>query len=265
METPSLPNPEKPHVRQPAGGTLQYIQVVIGVAFLIATLFTAWTSIGLLPDSLAEKVSRAGFSAEATLPAIISTQAPRPHLIIGIVAGHWGNDSGAVCPDGLKEVDINLEIATRVKESLVGQGFEVDLLKEFDTRLQGYKALVLVSIHADSCEYVNDQATGFKVSAAVSTMYPEKASRLTACLRNRYAAATELPYHTGSVTLDMTSYHAFEEIHPDTTAAIIETGFINLDRQLLTENPERVAGGVTDGILCFVRNEDISPPSQIEP
>ena len=30
-----------------------------------------------------------------------------------------------------------------------------DLLNEFDTRLNGYRAVALVSIHNDSCEYVN--------------------------------------------------------------------------------------------------------------
>jgi N-acetylmuramoyl-L-alanine amidase len=150
-------------------------------------------------------------------------------------------------------------VATRVKESLVGQGYDVDLLKEFDPRLTEYKAMVLVSIHADSCEYINDQATGFKVAAAMSTVYPEKAVRLTTCLRTRYAAATGLPFHPGSVTSDMTSYHAFSEINSDTTAAIIETGFLNLDHEILTKHPELLASGITQGILCFVRNEDIGP------
>ncbi len=37
---------------------------------------------------------------------------------VGIVAGHWGNDSGAVCPDGVTEQQTNLEIAKRVAERL---------------------------------------------------------------------------------------------------------------------------------------------------
>jgi N-acetylmuramoyl-L-alanine amidase len=53
----------------------------------------------------------------------------------------------------------------------------------------------------------------------------------------------------------MTYYHAFSEINSNTIAAIIETGFLNLDYKLLTENPELVARGVADGILCYVRNE----------
>jgi N-acetylmuramoyl-L-alanine amidase len=40
---------------------------------------------------------------------------------------------------------------------------------------------------------------------------------------------------------------------------IIEIGFLNLDRQLLTQQQDVVAEGITNGILCYVRNEDVSP------
>jgi N-acetylmuramoyl-L-alanine amidase len=265
METPIPPLPEHKSKNQNSASTFQSIQIVVVVAVILATLFTAWTPAGLLPDSLTEKVSGALGSQDFTSATAFPTATSRPSLRIGIVSGHWGNDSGAVCQDGLTEAEVNLEIATRVKDSLVGHGYEVDLLKEFDTRLIGYKAIALVSIHADSCEYVNDQATGFKVAAAVSSLYPEKANRLTSCLRNRYSEVTNLAYHHGSVTPDMTHYHAFEEIHHETIAAILETGFMNLDRQILTERPEVVAQGIVNGILCFVHNEDISNTAPIEP
>ncbi len=91
----------------------------------------------------------------------------------------------------------------------------------------------------------------------MSTKYPEQTARLTNCLRSRYATATGLQFHSGSVTGDMTNYHAFSEINPDTPAAIIETGFMNLDREILTQHADLIADGITSGILCFVRNEDI--------
>ncbi len=81
---------------------------------------------------------------------------------IGIVAGHWGNDSGAVCTDGLTEVETNLRIASLVKEYLNAEGIEVDLLQEFDRKLYQYRAIALVSIHNDSCDYLGDTATGYK-------------------------------------------------------------------------------------------------------
>jgi N-acetylmuramoyl-L-alanine amidase len=242
-------------------GMFRQLRIVFTAAIVLATLYTAWTPVGLLTSNLTEKLAQALAPGEQADPlSDFPTPTPRPKPHIGIVAGHWGNDPGAVCPDGLSEAQINLDVATLVKQNLVSEGFDVDLLEEFDPALTGYRSLALVSIHADSCEYINDQATGFKVAAALATTNPEKAARLTACLRSRYAQLTGLPYHSTSITPDMTSYHAFDEIHNETTAAIIETGFLNLDRQILTQHPDVVAHGITQGILCYIYNEDISGP-----
>ncbi len=230
---------------------------------LVATLFTAWTEPGLLPSSLAERFNDALQPLEPLPTTDPSLPTARPLQHIGIVAGHSGYDPGAVCPEelgGIREVDVNLDIAERVRTNLVQEGYEVDLLTEFDPLLSNYKALVLVSIHADSCQYINDDATGYKVAAAMSTRYPERAQRLTNCLRTRYANATGMRFHAGSV---MTNYHSFAEINSDTPAAIIEVGFLNLDREFLTQQPDVAALGISNGILCYLRNEDI--PTQIAP
>lgn len=173
-------------------------------------------------------------------------------LRIGIVAGHHGFDSGAVCEDGLTEAEINFDIAQRVAAMLRIRGYVVDVLEEYDTRLVNYRALLLLSIHADSCQYINDEATGFKAARVLDSKVPEAEDRLVACLAEQYAARTGLRFHANSITPDMTSYHGFYEIAPDTPAAIIEVGFMYLDRPLLTEQPERVAQGIVDGIVCFL-------------
>jgi len=165
------------------------------------------------------------------------TARPRqPH--VGIVAGHWGYDSGAVCADGLIEQAVNLEIARRVKALL----------------LTGYAAAALVSIHVDSCDYINDIATGFKVARSVASYVPAAEDRLVGCLIDSYAAATGLGFHENSITPDMTSYHTFSEVAPDTPAAIIEIGFLYLDRGFLTGQPDRAASGIAEGIACLVES-----------
>ncbi len=233
----------------------------VGVAILLATLFTAWTPNSLFASALQEQL-RLMLTPQAPQQAVINT--PQPQLKIGIVAGHNGNDSGAVCLDEngevtLTEAEVNLEIAELVKSSLESQGFQVDLLNEFDTRLNGYRAVALVSIHNDSCEYINDEATGFKVASSLDTHDINRAQRLTACLVDRYSQATQLAFHAGSITADMREYHAFSEIDPNTITAIIETGFLNLDQEILTNQTGLVAGGVTQGILCFINNESVAP------
>ena len=231
------------------------------VAVFLATLFTAWTpsslSFGNLSDQLALLRTPRPAGGEPTLST------PQPPLRIGIVAGHLGFDSGAVCYDEnnnptLTEQEVNQKIAKLVQQKL-GDRFQVDLLQEYDTRLAGYLGAALVSIHNDSCDYINDQATGFKVAAAMDTRDLNRANRLTACLVDRYARVTGLTYHAGSITLDMTDYHSFSEIDPSTIAAIIETGFLNLDRDYLTSHTDQVADGIVQGILCFINNENIEP------
>ena len=233
----------------------------LGIAVLIATLFTAWTPNSLFASNLSDQL-RTLLTPQSAIQNGPLT--PLPQVRIGIVAGHMGNDSGAVCYDengepDLSEADVNLSIATLVQRSLTERGYQVDLLNEFDTRLNGYRAAALVSIHNDSCDYINDEATGFKVAASLETRDANRAQRLTACLTARYQNMTGLFFHANSITPDMTQYHAFSEIDPNTITAIIETGFLYLDRDILTKQTDVVAEGITQGILCFVNNESVLP------
>lgn len=249
---------------------LQYffypLQVAVISAAVLATVFITWT-----PFQSANSNLPAPLPPTPT-PQIVNTPAPgetpatvaqiAPENRIGIVAGHWGylDDRGAVCADGLTELDVNLAVASLVAKKLTDAGYTVDMLKEFDDRLENYTALALVSIHADSCDYINDLATGFKVSAALGMQDAQidRAAQLTACLRARYTQVTGLPQHN-SITPDMTYYHAFDELNPNTTAAIIEVGFLNLDRQILTQGQDIIADGIVAGIRCFTQNETAAP------
>lgn len=234
------------------------VQTVVIYAFLLASLFTLFTPNNLFSGQTINRMFEA-WQADPTLIAqpVINPVQNQPGRI-GIVSGHWNNDSGSVCPNGLKEADVNLTIASLVQQKLTKEGFQVDLLSEFDSRLTQYQAIALISIHNDTCEYISDEATGFKVAAALETAYPEKTDRLTACLIDRYAATTGLSYRSGN-TNDMTNYHAFTEVNTETPAVIIETGFLNLDQQILTTRPDLIADGIVNGLLCYIRNESIQP------
>jgi N-acetylmuramoyl-L-alanine amidase len=177
-------------------------------------------------------------------------QSPPP-FNIGIIVGHRGNDSGAVCDDGLTELSINTTIAEKVLTQLTAAGYNAILLDEFDIRLNGYEAVALVSIHADSCGYYGEEATGYKVAGSSRT----DSIALVDCLNNSYAQATGLSIHLNTITTHMTDYHAFREIGPGTPAAIVETGFMYKDRDLLTLNSDIPAAGITAGIICFVETQ----------
>ncbi len=238
---------------------------VMRAVVLIAFLAALAVPTGLVPI-IAVATDTQGELTQVEGPIVISLGAPEPtstpipaltptpHLPrIGIVAGHSGHDSGAVCPDGLQEVDINIDVSQRVVRLLTDYGWDVDLLEEFDVRLFGYQADALLSIHADSCNVPGK--TGFKVARAEGSFIPDPEDRLVDCLSRHYAEHTELEFDPFTITYDMRRYHAFYEINPNTPAAIIETGFMLEDRELLTERPEVVAGGIVAGLICFVEGE----------
>lgn len=195
---------------------------------------------------LADQMAHTG-AGPNWLQALLGTPGRGAGQRVGLVAGHQGNDSGAVCPDGLTEVSVNTQVAALTAERLRQQGLQVDILDEFDARLQGYRAAVLVSIHSDSCSV---DFSGFKV--ARYQWGSEASERLAQCLWDSYEAETGLARHPDTVTLNMTRYHAFRKIAASTPAAIIELGFLNADRDLLTGQPGRAAAGVASGILCFL-------------
>ena len=239
------------------------LQTTLGAAFIVATLFTLWTPGSLVESSLearmAQVVDSASGGDEAAAGTGSDSEGGEDSKRIGIVSGHYGYDPGAVCANGTTEAEMNLRIASLVQKQLSDLGYQVDLLEEFDPRLTGYQGALLLSIHLDSCEYINEQATGFKVAAALSSQNAVASQRLTTCLSDRYGKTTGLPYHAGSVTDDMTYYHAFSEIDTDTTAAIIEARFLNKDYDFITEKTDRIAEGIVSGILCFINNEPIIP------
>jgi N-acetylmuramoyl-L-alanine amidase len=192
----------------------------------------------------------------ATLPPSVTPSPAPPH--VGIVAGHWEHDTGAICLDGMREVDINFDVAERVVNILKARNYQVDLLKEFDGRLLDYRADALISIHADSCEEFTNAtppASGFKVARVANSMVPEAEDRLVACLKEHYKAHTGMYFHANSITGDMSHYHTFYEINGYTPGAIIETGFMFADREILTERPDLVAQGIVEGIVCFIEGE----------
>lgn len=231
-------------------------------AALLATVFTSWEPASLRPDELAARYLAAAGAGEGETGE--EFEAEQAKLKVGVVSGHLGlhpdtgiDDPGAVCSDGLTEAEVNYNIAELVVKGLQAAGMEADLLEEFDERLTGYQAVALVSIHADTCMYIDDSATGYKVTTIADTAVPDRLQRLEACVVNRYGRATGMAFKPGSVTRDMTEYHTFYEINSHTPAVIIETGFLFLDRNFLTENPEIAASGIVDGILCYVNNEPI--------
>ena len=228
----------------------------------VVTLVAAFLSIFFVSQRPAQVIAVAPAPIQTFLPAIIPfptltptvTPTPLPPLI-ALLAGHSGGiDTGAVCPDGLREVDITKDVAARAKTMLDARGYRVDILAEFDKRLDAskrdYAPQAFLAIHVDSCVYY---ASGYKVARADNSVVPQVDDRLVQCVTSTYGAATQLSLHPGSITTDMTHYHALEEINPQTPGAIIELGFLGSDKSILVNKRDVLALGIADGIDEFLR------------
>jgi N-acetylmuramoyl-L-alanine amidase len=166
---------------------------------------------------------------------------------IGVISGHLGFDSGAICDDGRSEMDTVKRVAQNVERRLRRAGALVDLLAEYDPQITGYIGDALVSIHADSCI----ERSGFKVARWADSPIPAQEDRLVRCLSERYAAATNLSYDADTITPDMTLYHAFRKVAVQTPGVIIEIGYMGGDWDLIGRRPAVVADGIVDGLVCF--------------
>jgi N-acetylmuramoyl-L-alanine amidase len=153
------------------GGIFRSVIVIVIAAALMATIFTWSTPSQFINDQVKSKLSIAQATGQATtVPTVI----PTPNWLrkIGIVSGHRGPqvppDPGAVCPDGLTEASITFAVSQKVVRNLRDRGYSVDLLDEFDTRLDGYQAAALVSIHANTCKNFGEVVTGYLIARAAA-------------------------------------------------------------------------------------------------
>lgn len=242
------------------------LKLILVFGFVSATLFTMWTPTNILVAQ--EKPQQLPIATANPIQETVAYQI-EPEKKIGIIVGHRGYapeglpDPGAVCEsDGLREVDLNLQIATLLRQELMEENFTVELLNEDDPKLQGYEAMAVISIHCDTCEYLGDEYSGFQVKAAYKqTNQPELSERLAACIINRYQTVTGLRY-LPTVSEDMSEYHAFEKFADNTPSIILEAGFMLLDREILSENPMKIAQGIAEGIRCYAYNETINLTSE---
>jgi len=189
---------------------------------------------------------------------------------VGLQVGHLNSselpeelkrlrNNGGATAGGYTEVEVNQIIATKIGEVLNKQGIEVDILPA--TVPPNYWADVFIAIHADGS--TDTGTSGFKIASPWRDL-TNKADQLVQQLESAYQEKTKLKIDP-NITRNMRGYYAFSwwrynhAIHPMTTAAIVETGFLTnwSDRQMLTQNPDLPAEALGQGIVSFLKAEEI--------
>ncbi len=185
---------------------------------------------------------------------------------VGIQVGHWQTtdvprqsgtrittQTGASFA-GYTEVDLNMEIAKRMKLLLTAQGVAVDIIPT--TVPVGYLADAFIALHCDSDGV--GELSGYKMARSIRRGPYEEA--LFNSIKDVYGKATGLDYDAQHITRAMSGYYAANwsryqhATSPFTPSVILEMGFISNDddRDLLVERADVVARAITDGLLTFL-------------
>lgn len=189
---------------------------------------------------------------------------------VGLQVGHWKNaelpkelekliGSTGTSGGGKVEWEVAYKIAEQTAQILKENNIEVDILPA--TIPKEYWADAFISIHADGS--LDTSKTGFKI-AGPRRGYLNDSDRLIDILYSSYEHETKLNKDP-NITRNMRGYYAFSwwrydhSIHPMTSAAIVETGFLTnySDQQMLINTPNIPAQGIAKGVIEFLKYKRI--------
>jgi N-acetylmuramoyl-L-alanine amidase len=182
-----------------------------------------------------------------------------PRLIV-IDPGHGGSDRGTI-HGGVAEADLTLDMAKRLRDILVGRGWQVKLTHETDADVYAANdsphdelqarvnvanqagARLFVSVHVNA--YINSGPSG-------TTYYVSKSDdfALARTIEGRLAA-------DGTKDDGIVPSHMYVTFHTRMPAVLIETAFLSNpgDYALLTSSAwrQRVAQAIADGIAQYAQ------------
>jgi len=253
-------------VAVPAGGPLPIIQDIDP-----EDLDPARDIPGLPPVALAPPGGAIVQSNGIRIPKPAMPTGPRR---IGIQVGHWMTEQvpaelgtritfqTGTSWAGVTEVDVNMDIAKRIKAQLTARGYIVDLIPT--TVPVGYLADVFLALHADGDG--TGEKSGFKIAHG-SRRGPYE-DKLVGLLRDEYGKATGLDWDALGINRNMSNYFAFNwgryqhAAAPHTPAAILEMGFLSndYDRELMVDKADGIATAIVTAIQRFL---DDVPRSKI--
>jgi N-acetylmuramoyl-L-alanine amidase len=184
--------------------------------------------------------------------------------------GHGGSDPGAIGVTGLREKEVNLDIALRVRDELVARGYQVIMTRSSDVTLslqdrivisRSVKPDILVSIHANS--YHTPDVSGtivlyydnrypqarYPASEEMIRLSPESRKLAEALLKAAVKAA-------GTVDRGLLESSVYMVRMGNVPSALIETAFLSNpgDEKKLRDPAfrQKMAIGIADGISNYL-------------
>jgi len=192
-------------------------------------------------------------------------RAPGKPLTVVIDAGHGGADDGAVASNGLREKDINLSLARKVKQLAAEYGITVVLTRDQDVLAGGgndvrnslhyradlpkaTKADLFVSLHTDGNSGENGE--GFHIYLSKENIYYPQSARLGGALIDALK-----PNYSVSDQLRENQQHVWVLRAATVPAVMILCGNIDSerDRAFISDagNQEKIARDILQGIVNY--------------
>jgi len=230
--------------------------------------------------ALSRMLHRAVLAALLWAPVLLWPPAPGAQPLLNeatvvLDPGHGGTDPGAIGISGVKEKDLELDVAGRVRRRLQASNIRTRLtrsgdqtvsLRDRSTRARSWGAGLFVSIHANSA--ANAAARGaesYILPAHGFASTSGSASRWSTCDGNAFDAANMLlAFHThkGMVLntgaddrgIRRARFQVLREAN--CPAVLVECGFLSnrAEERRLRESAyrEKLAEGITQGILTMI-------------
>ena len=180
--------------------------------------------------------------------------APLSGKVIIIDPGHGGADAGAISSNGLREKDLNLAVAVRLKQKLEDLGAEVLLTREDDRYLWLYDRVaianrtggaVLLSIHANNHD--NRKIHGLEI-----WHHPDRSESAILAKTLADAVLARTKQHFRGIMASKDFVIPREAQMP---AIIFEMGFIsNREEEKLLLNEEfqdKIIDGISQGLIAY--------------
>lgn len=180
------------------------------------------------------------------------TDGPLRGHIVGLDPGHGGADPGAIGPTGLREADVVLDVALRVRDLLLRDGIRVIMTREIDTTIEladrpkmarERGATIFVSVHANA-------STRAAVNGSETYYLSPQSLVLAQMIQDELGVLVDVP-NRGIKTADFLVLRDNE-----VPSVLVETAFITHtdDEARLRDNDfrQRLAQAVYRGITRFL-------------
>lgn len=195
---------------------------------------------------------------------------PKGQARVGLQVGHYKNNefpdelehlrnNGGATGGGKKEWEVNYAIAQETAKILKENNIEVDILPA--TIPPSYWADAFIAIHADGS--TDRTKSGFKIAGPWRDLTGDS-EKLINFITDSYYEIVGMKWDD-NITSNMRGYYAFSwwrhehAIHPMTTAAIVETGFLTNpnDQLILINTPQIPAKAIAQGIIKYLQSEKL--------